>query len=80
MECVGPKAKDADLWILIWEELHKVPREGTLVEGQARQSARIQEREAATLALRKKNTEGNEKADEVAKNVTMMDGGGMAQN
>ena len=24
MECVGPKAKDADLWILILEEVHRI--------------------------------------------------------
>ena len=29
MKCVGPEAKDADLWIVIWEEVHteeKLPR------------------------------------------------------
>ena len=24
MKCIGPKARDVDLWILIWEELHRV--------------------------------------------------------
>ena len=32
MKCIGPKAEDADLWILIWEELHRVHQEGILVE------------------------------------------------
>ena len=32
MKCIGPKAKDADLWILIGEELHSVHQEGTQVE------------------------------------------------
>ena len=32
MRCVGPEAKDADLWILIWEALHRVHEEGSLVE------------------------------------------------
>ena len=29
--CIGPRAKDADLWILIWE-FHRVHQEGFLVE------------------------------------------------
>ena len=32
MRCIGPRPKDADLWILIWEELHRVHQEGILVE------------------------------------------------
>ena len=32
MRCIGPKAKDADLWILTWEELHRVHQEGILAE------------------------------------------------
>ena len=31
-KCIGPKAKDADSWILIWEELHRAHQEGILVE------------------------------------------------
>ena len=36
MRCIGPKAKDADLWVLIWEEVHRDHREGILVAGRAR--------------------------------------------
>ena len=32
MRCIGPRAKDADLWILIWEALHKAHQGGILVE------------------------------------------------
>ena len=32
MKCIGPRAKDADVWIMIWEELHRVHQEGVLVE------------------------------------------------
>ena len=32
MKCIGPKAKDADLWIAIWEELHKLRPEEILIE------------------------------------------------
>ena len=30
--CIGPRAKDADLLIMIWEELHRVHQEDILVE------------------------------------------------
>ena len=32
MKCIGPKAKDADLWILIWEEMRRIHPAGTLLE------------------------------------------------
>ena len=32
MKCIGPRAKDANLWILIWEESHRVHQEGILLE------------------------------------------------
>ena len=32
MKCIGPKTKDADLWILSWEKLHRVHQGGILVE------------------------------------------------
>ena len=32
MECIGPKAKDADLWIVIREELHKLRSKEILIE------------------------------------------------
>ena len=32
MRCVGPRAKDADVRILIWEALHRVHQEGLLVD------------------------------------------------
>ena len=35
--CIGQKAKDADLWILIWEDVHRVNQEGIPVGGRARQ-------------------------------------------
>ena len=28
MRCMSPKAKDGDLWILIWEEINKICQEG----------------------------------------------------
>ena len=32
MRCIGPRSRDADLWILICEELRRVHQEGILVE------------------------------------------------
>ena len=32
MKCIGPTAQDADLWRLIWEEVHRTREEGTLPE------------------------------------------------
>ena len=31
MHCICPKAKDADLWIFIWEEVHRVHQDGVLL-------------------------------------------------
>ena len=36
MICSGPKANDANLWILIREESHRVHQEGILVEVEQR--------------------------------------------
>ena len=30
MKCIGPKAKDADLWMSIWEEVRRIHQEGAL--------------------------------------------------
>ena len=51
MRCIGPRAKDADLWIMVWEELHRAHQEGTLVEGRARQSTPFHDGNAACVAL-----------------------------
>ena len=32
VNCIGPKAKDADLWIATWEELNKLRSKGILIE------------------------------------------------
>ena len=51
MKCVGPKAKDADSWILIWEELHRAHQEGMLVEVEHAKAHRSREGEAANVTL-----------------------------
>ena len=34
IKCIGPKAKDADMWILILEEVHTLHKECTLLEAE----------------------------------------------
>ena len=34
MKCSGPQAKDADLWILMWEEVLRVHQESILLEAE----------------------------------------------
>ena len=64
--CIGPRDKDADLLIMIWEELHRVHQEDIFGGGRARQSAPLREGKTGTVAfLEKFITEGNEKADEL---------------
>ena len=60
MKCIGPRARNADLWILIWEEQHRVHQEGILVEVEHVKAHRSKE-EIQQMSL---TTEGYEKADE----------------
>ena len=32
MKCIGPKAKDADLWMALWEELNKLRSKEVVIE------------------------------------------------
>ena len=32
IKCIGPEAKDADLWLCIWEEVRRIHQEGALLE------------------------------------------------
>ena len=73
ISCVDPKAKDADLWMLIWEEMHRVHQEAILVEVEHVKAHRIKEKQHISL-FEKSITEGNEKADDLAKDRAMMDG------
>ena len=75
MRSIGPRAKDVDLWIFIWEDLHRVHQEGILVEVEARQKRIAVRRKMQMSLFRKIITEGNAKADEPAKDGAMMDGG-----
>ena len=63
--CSDPKASDAHLWIKIWEELQVLMSKDFLVEVEPHKEGK--ERNVAT--------DGNEKADELAKAGAMSDGG-----
>ena len=79
MRCIGPTAKDADLWILIWEELHRVHQEGILVEVEHVEAHSSQKEKQKMTLLEKFITEGNGKADEPAKEGANLDGRDVAQ-
>ena len=64
MKFIGPKAKDADLWILIWEELHEVRQEG-LLEVELNNASR--QGGGARTDVDDCVTERNTRADELAK-------------
>ena len=79
MRCIGSRAKDADLWIIIWEELHRVHPEGTRVEAQHFNAHRSKKEMQNRSLFEKFITGGIEKADELAKEGARLDGGDVAQ-
>ena len=60
MKCIGPTTKDADLWILISEELHRV-HQGLLVEVEHVKAHRSKKEKQQMSLFEKFVTEGNEK-------------------
>ena len=76
MKCIGAKAKDADLWILIWKEVHRVHQEGILVEVEHVKAHRSKKENSKCRSSKSSSQKGN---DELAKEGAMLDGGGMAQ-
>ena len=80
MKCTDPKANDADLWISSWEALHRLHRQGILVEVSSMPKAhRTMEKMQQMSLFERFIAEGNEKADEFAKEGALLDGGLMAQ-
>ena len=79
MKCIGPKAKDADLWILIWEEVRRIHQEGFLLDVEHVKAHRTKKEKQEMTLFEKCVTGGNERADELAKDGAMLDGGEMAQ-
>ena len=72
MKCIGPRAKDAGLWIMIGEEMHRVHQEGTLVEVEHVQAQRS-EKEKQQVSLFEKFFAEDERADEPAKDGAMVE-------
>ena len=70
-ECIKPRAGDADLWIKNWEELHELVKRDISVEVA---DVKAEKHVAIEMFV----TEGNEKADDLAKARAMLDEGFMA--
>ena len=68
MKCIGPKAKDADLWMLNWEEVRRIHPEGILLEVEHVHARRSKKKEKQEMSLFDNFvTEGNERAGCVGK-------------
>ena len=70
------KAGDADLWIKLWEELHLLVSEEMLVEVE---DVKAHKERKDMSRFERFVTDGNEKADELAKAGAMPDEGFMAE-
>ena len=79
MKCIGSKAKDADLWISIWEEVRRIRPEGMLLEVEHVRTHRTKKERQEMTLFEKFVTDGNERAGELAKDGAIWDGGEMAQ-
>ena len=78
-ECIMPRAGDADLWIKIWEELQNLAERDILVEVEHVKAHRTKKEKKNMSQFGKFVTDGNEKADELAKAGSMLDEGFMAE-
>ena len=76
--CVGPKAKDADMWSSRWDMLNRIHQEGMELEVRRVKAHRTKEEEKKITRLERFIMEGNEKADDFAKEG-VVDGGNMVQ-
>ena len=74
MKCVAPKAKDADPWTLIREEAHRIHQEGSA----GSRACQGQGGEDNMTLFEHIYHRRNERADELAKDGVMMDGGEQA--
>ena len=79
MKCIGPKAKGVDLWMLIWEEVHRILQEILLLEVEHVKAHRSKNEVQEVTLFKHFVTDGNEGTDEMAKIEAMLDGGDMAQ-
>ena len=70
-ECIDPKAGDADLW-KNWQALHLLVSRDIVVEVEHVKAHRTMKDKKEILHFEKCVTEGNEKADELAKAGAML--------
>ena len=78
-ECIKPRAGDAELWITSREELHELLKRGILVEVEHVKAHRTEKEKEKMKKIERFVSEGNDKADELAKAGAMMDEGFMAE-
>ena len=77
-KCIDAKAGDADWWIENWEELHRLAARDVVVEVE-HVKHRTKKDKKEMSHFERLVTEGNEKADELAKAGAMLDEGVMAE-
>ena len=75
MKCICRNAGDADLWIKIWEELHRLTSREILIDVVHVEAHRTEKDKKEMTQFEKFVAEGNEKADELAKEGAMLDEG-----
>ena len=66
-KCIDPKAGDAGLWIKIWEELQLSKSKEILLEVEHVKAHRKEKDKKEMTHFEKLVTDGNERADELAK-------------
>ena len=76
-KCIKPRAGDADLWFMILEELHELVERGIVVEVAHVKAHRTKKKKMTNIE--RFVSEGNEKADELAKAGAMLNEGFMAE-
>ena len=75
-----PKDGDADVWIKIWEELHRLVARDIVVEVEHVKAHRTKKDKKQMPHFEKFVTEGNEKADELAKVRARISGGSKSKD
>ena len=79
MKCIDLNAGDADLWIIVWEELHRLTSRDLLIEVEHVKAHRTKKDKKEMSHFEKFVSEGNEKAVELAKEGALLDEGFMAR-
>ena len=74
-KCIKPRAEDAELWIKIWEALHDLAERGISVEVEHVKAHWTKKEKKYMSHFEKFVTEGNAKADELAKEGALLDEG-----